>query len=131
MDLQQSKYDTRQSHGELQNPMELNQTLTTGEFEGLIRQKEALMIYFFQDRCGVCKMLFPKVKNLMENQFPKIELIVLDADKNRELAAQLRMLAVPGILVFFDSKEFLRSNGLVTINELESKIERPYGLFFG
>ncbi len=89
------------------------------------------MIYFYQDRCGVCKMLFPKVKNLMENQFPKIELIVLDADKNRELAAQLRMLAVPGILVFFDSKEFLRSNGLVTINELESKIERPYGLFFG
>jgi len=110
--------------------MELNQTFTIGEFEGLIKQKEALMIYFYQDQCGVCKMLFPKVKNLMENQFPKIELMVLEAEKNRELAAQLRMLAVPGILVFFDGKEFLRSNGLVTMNELESKIERPYKLLF-
>lgn len=111
--------------------MELNQILNPGEFEYLIKSKDALMVYFFQEKCGVCKTLFPKVESLITSRFPKIELFVLEAEKNRELAAQLRMLAVPGIIFFLDGKEFFRANGLVAIPDLERKIERPYGLFFG
>jgi thioredoxin 1 len=99
-------------------------------FEAMINEKEGFMIYFYQEQCGVCRMLLPKVKNLIENQFPKIELKVLNAEKNRELAAQLRMLTVPGIILFFAGKEFLRSNGLITMNELESRIQRPYKMIF-
>jgi thioredoxin 1 len=110
--------------------MELNQILNPREFEYLIKSKDALMVYFFQEKCGVCKTLFPKVENLIRSRFPKIELLLLEAEKNRELTAQLRMLAVPGIILFLDGKEFFRSNGLVAIPELEGKIERPYQLLF-
>jgi len=47
-----------------------------------------------------------------------MEFIVLEAQQNREIAAQLRMLAVPGIVLFFEGKEFLRANGLLSLSEL-------------
>ncbi|RZS98680.1 thioredoxin family protein [Cecembia calidifontis] len=110
--------------------MELDLQYSVQEFEEMLQQKPAVMVYFYQETCGVCKILFPKVKELVEDKFPQIELIVLEAEKNKELAAQLRMLAVPGILIYFDGKEFFRSNGLITLHELERKVERPYLLFF-
>jgi hypothetical protein len=41
------------------------------------------------------------------------------------------MMAVPGILVYFEGKEFFRANGLVTLGELRTKIGRYYNLMFG
>lgn len=110
--------------------MELAIQFSLAEFEALLQEKPAVMVYFYQDACGVCKMLFPKVKEMVKSKFPQIELIVLEAEKNKELSAQLRMLAVPGILLYFDGKEFLRSNGLITLIELEIKVERPYSIMF-
>jgi thioredoxin-like negative regulator of GroEL len=60
-----------------------------------------------------------------------MELLVLESQQHRELAAQLRMMAVPGIMVFFEGKEFFRANGLIGLGELKSKIERYYLLMFG
>jgi thioredoxin-like negative regulator of GroEL len=98
--------------------MELNQIINTSDFESILQDHPSVMVYFYQDKCGVCKTLFPKVKELVQNEFPNMEFIVLEAQQNREIAAQLRMLAVPGIVVFFEGKEFLRANGLLSLSEL-------------
>lgn len=111
--------------------MEVSEKLGLDQFEVLLKAKPALMVYFFQEKCGVCTGLFPKVQEMVSMEFPEMELLVLDAHQNRELAAQLRMMAVPGILVYFEGKEFLRANGLVTLGELKAKISRFYGLMFG
>jgi thioredoxin 1 len=110
--------------------MELENTINQSQFKSLLEQEPALMIYFYQENCGVCKQLLPKVKSLIDNSFPKIKFVVLNAEKNKELAAQLRMLSVPGILLFFDQKEFVRANGLISLLDLENKIKRPYRLLF-
>jgi len=110
--------------------MELNKELTLDDFNQLLNKEAAAMIYFYQEKCGVCHHLFPKVQSLIENEFSKIKLIVLEAEKNKELAAQIRMMSVPGIMVYFEGKEFLRSNGLISLSELQDKITRPYQLLF-
>jgi thioredoxin 1 len=110
--------------------MELNQIIKTPDFENIIQNHSSVIVYFYQDKCGVCKTLFPKVKELVQNEFPNMEFIVLAAEQNREIAAQLRMLAVPGIVVFFEGKEFFRSNGLVSLMDLENKIRRYYSLMY-
>ncbi len=110
--------------------MEITEKIPIKDFEELLQSHPASLVYFYQDKCGVCKVLFPKVQELLEKEFPKMEMIVIEAAQNRELAAQLRMLAVPGVMVFFDGKEFFRSNGLTTITELNFKISRLYAMFF-
>jgi thioredoxin 1 len=110
--------------------MELNQTFNTPDFEDILQQNSSVMVYFYHAKCGVCKTLFPKVKDLIEKEFPKMEFLVLDAEQNLKIAAQLRMLTVPGIVVFFEGKEFFRANGLVSLADLENKIERYYSLMY-
>ncbi|SNS36384.1 Thioredoxin [Belliella buryatensis] len=110
--------------------MEITKKITTEDFEALLENHPATLVYFYQNKCGVCKILFPKIKNLLEQEFPKMEILVLEAEQNRTLAAQLRMLSVPGIMVYFEGKEFFRSNGLVTIGELQSRLGRLYQMFF-
>ena len=67
----------------------------------------------------------------MKEKFPKIELIRVQAAESHELAGQLRMLSVPGMLLFLDGREYFRANGMIGMEELEGKIGRPYGLMFG
>ncbi|MFD2202043.1 thioredoxin family protein [Shivajiella indica] len=110
--------------------MELNQTISISQFKKLLEEHSSILVYLYQDKCGVCKTLFPKVKDLVENEFPEMELLVLEAEQNRELAAQLRMLAVPGILVYFEGKEYFRANGLLSLGELKNKIGRYYSLMY-
>jgi len=88
------------------------------------------MLYFHNDSCGVCKFLYPKVETLLNDKFPNIKLLRVSSQESRELAGQLRMLSVPGILLFLEGKEYLRSNGMVSLGQMEVKIQRPYTLMF-
>lgn len=76
-------------------------------------------------------MLFPKLQAMVKEKFPQLMLIRIEAEKNRELAGQLRMLAIPGIMLMLDGKEYMRSNGLVALEDLHQKIYRYYNLMFG
>jgi thioredoxin 1 len=104
--------------------------MTIHEFHLLQQTQPAIMLYFYNDTCGVCLSLWPRVETLMQKNFPEIKLIRVDAANSRELAGQLRMMSIPGILLFLEGKEFLRANGLVSLQEMEDKIRRPYTLMF-
>ncbi|MFW5687857.1 MAG: thioredoxin family protein [Bacteroidota bacterium] len=104
--------------------------MTLEEFNTLKSEHPAVMLYFYNHTCGVCSMLQPKVEALVKEQFPNIRLEMVHANESLELAGQLRMLTVPGMLLFLDGKEYVRANGMVSIQELESRIMRPYRLMF-
>jgi thioredoxin 1 len=105
--------------------------MTLHHFHSLLTTHPAFMLYFYNDTCEVCAVLWPRVEALVKEMFPKIELIRVQADESRELAGQLRMLSVPGMLLFLDGREYFRANGMIAMEELERKIGRPYGLMFG
>ncbi|MGB4204843.1 MAG: thioredoxin family protein [Bacteroidales bacterium] len=109
---------------------QLNSKMTLSEFEDILNSRPAFMLYFYNDICGVCKTLLPKVKSLTETEFPEILFIQLNTDTNRELAGQLRMLSVPGIILFMDGKEIFRSNGMISMDEFKAQIARPYQIMF-
>jgi hypothetical protein len=67
---------------------------------------------------------------MMREEFPLISLLRVHAADSRELAGQLRMLSVPGILLYLDGREYYRANGMVAMHEIEAKIARPYNLMF-
>ncbi len=105
--------------------------MTFSEFETLLSSHSAFMLYFFNDTCGVCKTLWPRVEGLMTTNFPEVKLLRINATESREMAGQLRMLSVPGIALFMDGREVFRANGMISMQELESRIARPYGMMFG
>lgn len=100
------------------------------EFLKLKNEEPALLAYFSTEICNVCKVLKPKVSELVQNEFPKIKLIYIKSDKLPELAAQNQVFAAPTILVFFEGKEYIRKSRNIGISELQREIERPYSMIF-
>ena len=100
------------------------------EFLKLKEKEPALLAYFSTEACNVCKVLKPKVRELVENEFPKIKTIYVQTDKIPEAAAQNQVFAVPAILVFFDGREYIRKSRNIGIGELQQEIDRPYSMFF-
>jgi thioredoxin 1 len=104
--------------------------MTLDQFTQLQSTQPAFMLWFYNDTCGVCKALWPRVQTLMEENFPAIKLVRVQAEQSSELAGQLRMLSVPGMLLFAEGKEYFRATGTISIGELKTRMERFYGMMF-
>jgi len=107
------------------------QTITSfQEFEKTAKEKEAVLFYFSHKDCNVCKVLKPKIIELIENNFSKIEIYYCDTVNSPEIAAQNQIFIVPTIMIFFTGKEYIRKSRNLSIEELQNEINRPYGLIF-
>lgn len=100
------------------------------EYHFTIKSNQGVLIYFSHDKCNVCKVLKPKIKELLQKEFPNIKMYYTDTVLYPEIAAQNSVFTAPTILIFFEGKEFLRKSRNVGIEELKKEIERPYNLMF-
>lgn len=100
------------------------------EFNRMKQEEPALLGYFSTDACNVCKVLKPKVDELIQNEFPKLKMVYVKSDVLPDIAGQHRVFAAPTILVFFDGRETIRKSRSIGVDELRREIERPYSIIF-
>ncbi len=103
---------------------------TTEEFDKIIQENDAVVVYFNTVSCNVGESLAPKVEDLIRSKFPKMKFFYLDMGMNPKIAAQYSVFVEPTILVFFAGKESIRKSRHFSLHELESAIARPYSLLF-
>ena len=107
-----------------------NDLISVEELEGLIIKNDAAAIYFSTEYCNVCKVLKPKVKEFLEEEFPKINFLYVDIEQNKEIAGRFSVFAVPTLVFFFGGKEAFRKSRNFSLAELYDSIERPYSMLF-
>ncbi|MCW3804214.1 thioredoxin family protein [Plebeiibacterium marinum] len=108
------------------------QTVTTHhEFEEKTNNNQGVIFYFSHDECSVCKVLLPKINEMVEEHFPYMQLCYCNIKLSPELAAQNRIFAVPSILVYFEEKPYFQFSRNLSISELKNAITRPYQMIFG
>jgi len=100
------------------------------EFLKLKEEEPALLAYFSTEACNVCKVLKPKVAQLVSSEFPRIKMVYIKSDKLPEVAAQNQVFAAPTILIYFEGREYIRKSRNIGIGELQNEIERPYSMIF-
>ncbi|MFN3873421.1 MAG: thioredoxin family protein [Ignavibacterium sp.] len=100
------------------------------EFQKLIEENPAVCFYLSTPQCNVCKVLKPKVIDLLKSKFPQIKFIYVDLNDAKEIAGQLSVFAVPTIVIYFDRREALRASRNISIEQLSEQIERYYRLMF-
>ena len=92
--------------------------------------KAAVMIYFSSQTCQACKGLRPRVADMMQMHFPRIEFVEVDAAENPIVTAEASVFTAPVILVFFEGKEYLRESKYISVDQLQEKISRYYNMLF-
>ena len=96
----------------------------------IIAAEKAVILYFFNEHCSSCKSLREKLQKKMDELFPKILFLLVNAATDTEIPANFSVFSSPTILLFFDNKEFLRKSKFVAVEEFMFEIQRLYDLYF-
>ena len=95
-----------------------------------IAEREALLLYVTTTDCSVCKVLKPKVKELLSDRFPGVEFLDVEMDLLPEVGQEYEVFAVPTVIGFFQGKEHFRKVRVFGLEELAEALSRPYELLF-
>ncbi len=99
-------------------------------FEELRINNRGILFYFSNDDCNVCKVLKPKVYEMLQKKYPEVKFYYVDTKALPDIAAQNRVFTIPTLLVFFEGRELIRKSRYIGINELADEISRPYDILF-
>ncbi|WP_417856851.1 thioredoxin [Xanthomarina gelatinilytica] len=88
------------------------------QFSELIHQEKPVLIDFFAEWCGPCKMMSPILKQVKDSLGDSVSILKVDVDKNQSIAAKYQVRGVPTLILFKQGKQLWRQSGVVQKEEL-------------
>ncbi|MFD2529561.1 thioredoxin [Polaribacter marinaquae] len=94
------------------------------KFSEIIHQEKPVLVDFFAEWCGPCKMMNPILKQVKDVLGDKVSIIKINVDKNQSLALKYQVKGVPTFMVFKEGKQLWRQSGVLQTKELVEIIKR-------
>ena len=95
-----------------------------GDFSEILNKNKPILVDFFAEWCGPCKMISPILKQVKDALGERVSIIKIDVDKNQGLVARYQVRDVPTLMLFNEGKQIWRQSGIVQKNEIISIITK-------
>lgn len=95
-------------------------------FTEIINGDKPVLVDFFAEWCGPCKMMAPVLKQVKDEVQGNASIIKIDIDKNQQTAAAYNISAVPTLLLFKNGRVLWRQSGVVPKAELVKKLKENF-----
>lgn len=98
-------------------------TATDDNLDELFKFNEPVLVDFWAEWCGPCRMITPTLNELAKEYQGKLIVAKLDVDENTATAGKYKIMSIPTLIFFKNGKEVDKVIGIVSKNELKSRIE--------
>ena len=85
--------------------------------EEVLKSEKPVLVDFYADWCGPCKMLSPIVDQVAEEN-DTIKVCRINVDENEEMAVEYGILSIPTLVVIKNGEETGRTVGVVDKSEI-------------
>ncbi|NNF35246.1 MAG: thioredoxin [Saprospiraceae bacterium] len=97
--------------------------MASSSFEKLISSDKPVMIDFYADWCGPCKVVAPILKELKKELGDQVRIIKIDVDKNQSISQKLKVQSIPTLMIYQNGDLKWRTAGVQTKALMKKKLE--------
>ena len=90
-------------------------------FDEIISSNAKVLVDFYADWCGPCKMVGPLVAQIAD-EHDDVAVVKVNVDDEMELAEKFGVASIPTIILFKDGKEAKKNIGAMSKAQLEEVI---------
>jgi len=92
-------------------------------FQELLEGDTPVLVDFFAEWCGPCKMMQPILEDTAKQLGGKVKILKVDVDRNPLAASKFQVRGVPTLILFSKGKVVWRQSGVVPAQQLVQLIE--------
>ena len=98
--------------------------ITAENFENeVMHSDKPVLVDFYADWCGPCKMLSPVLHELAEEKADTLKIGKVNVDEQMELAMRFQVSSIPMVVLFKDGKPVTKSVGFRPKAEIAAMVE--------
>lgn len=96
--------------------------ISSVDLQQKINNGEKLMVEFWADWCGPCKMMKPIFEKVSSENNSEVQMYTLNIDNNREVAVSLGIRSIPTVKVFNSGQIVETKVGLLNENQIKELV---------
>jgi len=96
----------------------------TRSFDEFIHQSELpVLVDFWADWCGPCKMMEPIIKDVAKSMKGQLKVIKVNVDQKQHIAARYQVRGIPTFILFDNGEPVWQTSGAMPAHALKQQLQ--------